>query len=333
MIINSLQLDCRFCSMVSKANSEDPIGTAGTYDHWLLFEYSLPWNDTMYRRHPWLKSLRGQADEVCDQHGIKLNILSFAPDPEYSQPGKTRVLYYYRPIPFFSRYQKQEFVIPEEQLKTLLTAFLKYFTGESAALDTFKNAQQSTHHIRELFVCTQGDVDVACSRFGYPIYKKLRNKYASSHLRAWRCSHFGGHRFAPTLIDLPEGRCWGHLESEMLDLLVYRNGSVKDLRRFYRGWAGLGDFEQILERELWTQVGWEWLNYLKAGQTLAIDPHHGEWADWAEVRIDYASPDGAVQGAYTARVEVSGTVLTQWSSKTPELEAVKQYRVSRLTQV
>jgi hypothetical protein len=34
---NNTLNNCWLCSVVSKANGEDPIGTAGTYDHWLIF--------------------------------------------------------------------------------------------------------------------------------------------------------------------------------------------------------------------------------------------------------------------------------------------------------
>ena len=37
-----------------------------------------------------------------------------------------------------------------------------------------------------------------------------------SNLRVWQSAHFGGHRFAPTLIDLPIGHLWGHLDEEKL---------------------------------------------------------------------------------------------------------------------
>jgi hypothetical protein len=41
------------------------------------------------------------------------------------------------------------------------------------------------------------------------------------------------------------------------------------------------------------QEGWDWLNYHRAGQVLAIDESKEEWdAGWADVRIDFASPDG-----------------------------------------
>jgi hypothetical protein len=160
----------------------------------------------------------------------------------------------------------------------------------------------------------------------------LRHGYAGpseKQLRVWRTSHIGGHRFAPTLIDFPEGRYWGHLESDALEKLVLRNGPVAELGRFYRGWAGLsGKFEQIAEREIFVREGWEWTRYLKSGRTLV--PHENE--DRVDVRIEYATPGGDT-GAYEATVETSGTVLTLFDSGSLPLQEVKQYRVSRLERV
>jgi hypothetical protein len=207
-------------------------------------------------------------------------------------------------------------------------------------LPSFEQYRQKTDHIRDILVCNHGNHDAACGKFGYPIYKKLRSEYAASggQLHVWRCSHFGGHQFAPTLIDLPYGHYWGHLQAEMLDLLVRRNGSVKGLYPFYRGWAGLSKFEQIVEREIWMQEGWDWLNYHKAGQVLASDEaNEKKYADWAEVRIDFTTPDGSMSGAYEARVEICGQAITaRWSSvkeQPLETETVKQYRVSCLVKV
>jgi hypothetical protein len=333
MTANTLELDCRFCSVISKTNGEDPIGSAGTYDHWIIAEIPQPWPITIWQEHPIVAPVFNLVKTLHREQGMQIRPLMIASDRDYSHPDKTRLLYYHRPATRFAEFDKQEFLLPAAEVLPLITALLQ----QPDHLSQFDAYRQPTHHIRELFVCVHGNVDVACSRFGYPIYEQVRKTYvpqSNGNLRVWRCSHFGGHNFAPTLIDLPEGRYWGHLEPEILEALIYRNVPVSQLRLFYRGWAGLGQYEQILERELWMQFGWEWVHYLKAGQTLAIDPDHEEWdADWAEVRLEYASPDGAVQGAYTARIELSGYVTTQWSSKDKELAQAKQYRISQLTQV
>jgi len=118
----------------------------------------------------------------------------------------------------------------------------------------------------------------------------------------------------------------------MLPTLINRQGDVTELRRFYRGWSGLAKFEQIVEREIWMQRGWDWLGYAKVGETVAIAPtENPSDADWAEVKIHFQSPDGTDTGIYTARVEVNSEVFTQSKSDTDEPDMVqKQYRVRNL---
>lgn len=265
--------------------------------------------------------------------GGNIRQLAIAPDREYSHPDYTRVLYYRRPTRPFTRFEKQEFVIPYALLGSLALALLKNLEE----LPKFDQYRQQTNQIRELLVCTHGNVDAACSRFGYPIYKKLRTEYAGNaetYLRVWRCSHFGGHQFAPTLVDLPLGQYWGHLQPSILDALVERQGDLKELYPYYRGWGGLSKFEQIAEREIWLQEGWNWLDYEKSGQVMAIDPSDSRYPNWTEVRIDFKSANDEVSGSYEARIDTKGTVKTMKASGQKEpLCEVKQYRVSQLTKL
>ncbi|MBH8554268.1 sucrase ferredoxin [Nostocaceae cyanobacterium CENA357] len=327
MLINETLSDCRFCSVISQNNGEDPIGSAGTPEYYLIIEAAPPWPVEM-----WLKP-QPMSQQVLDAlsyvwaQGIKIRQLAIAPDRQYSIPGYKHVFHYRRPAGLFAEYEKQEFIVPDSEIGALALALTK----EPEKLSDFANYRQDSHNIRELLVCTHGNLDVACSRFGYPIYQKLRSEYATntdSNLRVWRCSHIGGHQFAPTLIDLPIGHYWGHLRPEILNLLVRRNGSVKELYPYYRGWGGLDKFAQIVEREIWMQEGWSWLEYQKSGQVLAYDQVNQEWAD---VRIDFTTQDGSIQGIYEAKVEVSGYVMTAFSSGENEpLEKIKQYCVSHL---
>ncbi|MFN6517010.1 MAG: sucrase ferredoxin [Nostoc sp. CreGUA01] len=325
--------DCRFCSLVSQANGEDPIGTAGNCDYWLIIEVSRPWPQEIFEENPTIRSLIPLFQELVSNHGIKLKPILIAPDREYSHPGFTRVFYYYRPGKLFSQFEKQEFIVPETKTTALVTAIFQQLMQQPNDLSEFQQYQQQTSDIRELMVCTHAQVDLACGRFGTPIYRQLRKKYANEKLRVWQTTHFGGHQFAPTLIDLPQGCLWGHLKPDILDLLVQRNGSVSGLRQYYRGWTALSEFEQIAEREIWMQSGWSWLDYLKAGKVLAMEEvTQGNNPNWAEVRIDFV--DGSTTGAYEARIEGCGEVMSALNStKQMELKAVKQYRVSHLVKV
>ncbi|WP_414550675.1 sucrase ferredoxin [Anabaena sp. CCY 0017] len=322
--------NCRFCSEISQANGEDPIGSANNAEQYLIIEAAQPWPDNIWINPNSIPQSVLDPLQFIWGNGGSIRPLAIATDPEYSKPGYTRVFYYRRPAKFFAQFEKHEFIVPDALVGSLALALLK----NPEELPNFEQYCQKTNHIREILVCNHGNVDAACSRFGYPIYQKLRSEYAAANnnnLRFWRCSHFGGHEFAPTLVDLPQGQYWGHLKPEILDLLVRRNGSVKELYPYYRGWGGLSFFEQIAEREIWMQEGWNWLEYHKAGQVLASDEINQEWAD---VRIDFSTADGNISSAYQARVEVNGSVMTAWKSgANPTLEEVKQYRVRNLVKL
>ncbi|MFQ4144465.1 sucrase ferredoxin [Chlorogloeopsis sp. ULAP02] len=338
---NTLQIsltDCRFCSLVSKANSEDQIGTAVTCDRWVIMEFRQPWTLESFQQNPILKALMTGFQQVVLQHGINLRPMLIAPDREYSVPNFTRVLYYYRPAKMFAKFEKQEYLVPEGETIDLITAILNHSVNQPNDLPRFQQYQQQTNHIREILVCTHAQIDLACGRFGTPLYRRLRKEYApvaNGKLRVWQTSHFGGHQFAPTLADFPQGRLWGHLEPQVLDLLIQQNGSHSDLRQYYRGWSGLTKFEQIAEREIWMQLGWSWFDYLKAGEIVAqeqVDDKHE--ANWAEVRIHFAATDGSTSGIYEARIEAIGEVMSALNSGKPmQLKPVKQYHVSHLVKI
>ncbi|NEQ46629.1 MAG: sucrase ferredoxin [Leptolyngbya sp. SIOISBB] len=360
MLTQDVLTECRFCSEVSKANGEDPIGTAGTADHWLVMELPQPWVEQTFKEDPQIAPLLELFKQLVFKHGVMLRPILIAPDSEYSQPGKTRVIYYHRPEKQFAQFAKQEYLVPEADATRLATAILQNLMKQPNELESFAGDRIDTRHIREVLVCTHGNVDVACAKFGFPIYKKLRDEY-TDHVRVWRCSHFGGHKFAPTLVDLPDGRFWGHLEPDMLDLLMHHDGDVAGLRSHYRGWAGLSKFEQIAEREIWMQVGWDWLDYDKSGRTLRkglkgikrylypllrliplkraqlfVERWTGD-ATWADVQIQFSSADRTISGTYQTRVEAAEPVITAGNSpQSGEAIALKpspQYRVGRLSQL
>lgn len=111
---------------------------------------------------------------------------------------------------------------------------------------------------REMLVCTHGERDGCCGRFGEAAYRYLRDHHAGSDLGVWRVSHFGGHRFAPTLLELPDGRCWGRLSADALAVLVQRSSPPLELMRHYRGWCAIPGPAQAAERDLFARHGWSW---------------------------------------------------------------------------
>lgn len=351
--------DCRYCSEVSLANKEDPIGTAGTAEKWLIVEVPRPWKKNIWDNKPYFKPLIGVLIELeQSEPELSVRLMAIVPDKEYSNPDYIRVFYYFRPEKMFSQYEKHEYLIPLSELITLARAILL----EPQQLPEFTSYRQPTNDIREILVCTHTQVDTACGRYGTPLYTKLKKDYADvseGKLRVWQTSHFGGHKFAPTLIDFPSGKFWGHLQPEVLDTLIYQQGSLDSLKPYYRGWSGLEQFEQIAERAIWRQEGWEWQNYPKYGYINAKD--EGNLAkiilkqilklipvqkaklllkildrdmDWVEVTMEYFLPDSNIKQEYKVRIEVAGKVVTAGkSAKQMQLQSVKQYHVVNLSKI
>ncbi len=313
---------CRFCSDISQAVGESPTGTAGYYDYWLVVELPQPWSETAFEQSQVLKPYLEIIKFLIYKKGMKIRPLAIASDPEYSQPGYTRVLFYRRPQYLFARYQQEEYLIPDVELGNLVSALLV----EPERLIDFNQYQQDNTHQYDILICTHGNIDVACSRYGYPLYENWR-KQANSQFRVWRCSHFGGHRFAPTAISLPDGRYWGHLVPEALSLIIKQKGNLNDIKSYYRGWAGVNQWVQIAEGEIWLNHGWDWCNYLKAGEVLEADKNK----EWATVRIHYSSVNGEDNGTYNAKIESIKELTTAGDSGSPPSSAVvKQYQATIL---
>jgi len=325
----SIPNNCHLCAVISKSNGEDPVGSADTHEHWLAMEMELPWSEQRLEENPFIAQAIALIHQKIES-GVNIRGQLIAPDREYSQPGYTRFFYYHRPANLFATFEKHEFIIPNTEVELFAISLLETIP-KSLQLTDWEQYRQKSSQIRELMVCTDGGVDLSCGKFGSPIYQQLRFKYAAEQLRIWRVNHFGGHEFAPTLLDWPLGHCWGHLTSEVLEVLIKRNDAVKKLRPFYRGWSGMTKFEQIAEREIWIQEGWQWLDYLKTGRVLKMDRVN---ENWAEVHIDFINQARNIKGVYEARIEVNGYVMTAWNSqKDPLLEKVKQYRVSNLVKL
>jgi hypothetical protein len=67
------------------------------------------------------------------------------------------------------------------------------------------------------FVCTNGQRDLCCARFGLPTYAALRERVGP---RVWQVTHLGGHRFAPNVLVLPQGVLYGRVDAAAVDEFV-----------------------------------------------------------------------------------------------------------------
>lgn len=74
-------------------------------------------------------------------------------------------------------------------------------------------------------VCTNGRRDPCCARYGRQAVSALLKRHPG---RVWETSHLGGHRFAPTVLRLPDGYLFGGPDATTEALTASRGRSALD---------------------------------------------------------------------------------------------------------
>jgi hypothetical protein len=310
------------CSVVSAQSGEDPAGSAWAVDRYLVIEVPLPWPNNMLESRGMPPGIAALVQQLYIE-GIYWGWIGVAPDPEYSVPGMTRMIDYRLPaVPPFGRYARTEYLFPTDRAGDLAERVVR--APEDPMLAPFR--QEVEPALRDLLVCTHGTVDACCATFGYPVYKLLRAITVPERapVRTWRCTHFGGHQFAATLLDLPEGRYWGRLEARDLAHLVRRDVPAAALRHAYRGWSALPHpTQQIAEATLLAARDWAWTEMIV---TPLSDPPDEERPD-RPLTVAFAArrPDEAREVILTVELSPTTVARTMHQSLTDEFVDVQQY--------
>ena len=77
--------------------------------------------------------------------------------------------------------------------------------------------QMTPYDLSLVLVCTHGSRDRCCGTLGGAIYAKAHKQAPK---QVWQASHLGGHRFAPTLLVLPQGMMYGRIEEDDIPALL-----------------------------------------------------------------------------------------------------------------
>jgi hypothetical protein len=327
--------DERFCSLVSRAVGEEPIGSAEPFDAYLLFEMAPPWRGLWYEAKSAGQELLDTMDRARARGG-RFRPLAIAPDDDGSGGDERLVVVATRPRGLAKAYVKRDYRLPAEAVVPLVEAVLL----DPERLTRFAPFATDSGLVRDLLVCTHGSVDVCCGTFGFPAYRALRERAAGAGTRVWRASHFGGHNFAPTIVDLPDGRWWGHVGPEHHEPLLARRGHFGPLTDAYRGSGLLAPLIQFAERAILEREGWSWAEVRMAGRVLRAEGH-GDDDDLQEptfaetpparalVRVDFERPCGRT-GAYLAEVVRRDSVMTLRHSRDGARTPAHRFDVSDL---
>lgn len=306
------------CSAVSEASGEDPAGSAWATRRILMLELPLPWayNSLESRHAP--EGLSELVHEVYESLTEPWGMIGIAPDAAYSVEGMTRIVDLRQGDGIASAYHRDAYLVPTGEVVAYLH-LLSFDPDNPKLLETRLPDDQAT---REFFICTHGAIDACCATIGYPMYKLLRAMadQAETPTRVWRCTHFGGHRFAATALEAPQGRYWAHLKAGMLSSLVHQNASVRDLRRHYRGWSAVpGSLWQIAEAEVFAAVGWSWTEATIRDITGDATSEEG-----GTLTVAFDHPTLG-HGEIDVEITPNGSVKTMDTSKSTELRDAPQY--------
>ena len=252
------------------AHSESLIGTAVPADTFILLETPQPWEKPALLSPGVPESLRQMLKPLLVS-GVRVHLIA----NEQTAGQQRRILIFQRSsqpgIQLEGGYKSWEIQVDSAaEMAPALEAFLQ-------------NGSRQQSSQRHLMICTHASHNECCGLYGYPFYldaiATVQQLGLSQHVQPWQISHIGGHRFAPTLIDFPQGRYYGNLNQESLLGLLKQQGNIEPLLSTYRGWSLLPKPLQILEAKLFKQSRWDWLQGRVAGRILK--QHQGN--TWAEL--------------------------------------------------
>jgi hypothetical protein len=278
----------RACAVASTRAGEDPTGWAIAAARFVLVEVPLPWPadiETAAGLPPGLAELLAGLEAAGHGEVYLEAVVPGSGAPEVA--GRVRTILFDGAGEVAGGYRRVEALLPGD----VVTPFTAAWAG-GASLDPWRDAVVPEAGARDIVVCTHGSHDPCCGRFGAVAHRVLGRLPHDAGVRLWRGSHTGGHRFSPTLIDLPDGRSWGRLDAGDLGTVLRRDAPPATLRSRYRGLGTLATYyERVAEAALFMDEGWSWTGRRVRGEVLegarfAYPEDEDELDDRAVVRIE-----------------------------------------------
>lgn len=269
----STTVDDLRCSVITAALGEHPAGSAGGAHRYLLVELPLPWPKKI-DGHPMLADVQTPTPGST----VSSTILGIRSDDAIAEDttgaGATtlrsthRIICYERTTPFRG-FERSEFIVERLDLAEAVTSLL---AGEADQLDADTRVDDGAA-VEDLLLCTHGSRDRCCGQLGTLLHLEL-DCALPDHVRLWRTSHTGGHRFAPTGILFPAGTAWSSLTAELTIDIVNQTIATERLTHHFRGNVGVsGRPAQIAEGHRFLESGWDWLRQVRTVSSDALDDH------------------------------------------------------------
>lgn len=318
-------MDGLFCAESSRQSGIDIVGSASDHDIYIAIECPLPWTPYDLDSELIPANLRKLAEKVSDNYERYKARFLLIYSEQLKSENCTRVLIFHKPPGLVKDYDRWEFRLADiGEVAPLVENYL---------MDTSIKPESGKILTRDILICTHGSRDRCCARFGNGLYRqalKIVSDLQLNQVRIWQASHIGGHRFAPTAIDFPEGRYYGYLDGDSLAAILTHTGDIACLKPIYRGCGTLPWSAQVVEKELLLKQGWDWFNYPMSAKVLECN----EGETYNRVELTYETPNGE-RYIYRADVVADETkkVYLKGSCNSEKASEVMPYEVKNLTQV
>lgn len=161
-------------------------------------------------------------------------------------------------------------------------------------------------------VCTNGKRDICCAVHGTAVYQALRAELGDA---VWQTSHIGGHRFAGTLVTLPDGIYYGRVHPSESGAIAQHIAQGSISIGHLRGRSTLPAFAQAAEyfirQAMHEGAAWQFSH-------MAFEPLNDSMT-----RVRFTGTDGTSH-AVTVQRTLSEFEVQADSSK-PETKPVTQF--------
>ncbi len=222
--MNEVPVNFLCCDLSEEAN-EPLFGTAVTASVWFMLEYTRPWHAKATSDNDLTPTVQGWLDaQVTKTNGRLQFIRQFRPETE------TKTLM----VGVESRLYQFQLNNYDDLLKIDVDAIVADDASVAACLVNDK----------QYFVCTNGKRDRSCAIRGAALYREFSSQSGGN---VWMTTHLGGHRFAPTLLSLPDGYCYGRIHPENVAQFVAASAQNEIWLDKVRGQTKYSKIEQIAE--------------------------------------------------------------------------------------
>lgn len=237
-----------YCSQLSRGVEEKAFGTASVGGLWLLVEYTEPWGPKALRDSRLSTEVKNYLNQLIRR--IPRSRLLFIKQERRHQPTFNFFIVRARERnPFIVKFELDDY----ESLRSIYLDVAAVAAGKHTAGGTILTGPL-------YLVCTHGKRDKCCAKFGYPLYKSLREERDGI---VWQSSHIGGDRFAANLVCFPHGLFYAHMTDESARRVASRYEQNQMVLEKFRGRACYSYPIQAAEFFIRKETGIEGINDLR----------------------------------------------------------------------